>query len=299
MKPVRHLPSIIFPALLVLLAIFIATGCYTSLENPDRNKTGTKNNRPNGNLELPPGHRPIDEIFEEQESWAGRSILDEMVGEGEPIRFENLRRNTKIMLPSEHAEFTLRIVLGSSAYNDIWQIRVDEFGWVVGAHWVQTDVGPELDESNATRREEFRIDSGSEAALRAMVIALLPIDEFKGRSRTERIVSAPHLQNLPDEIWPHLDPGLIEISYSIEELGNPIPQEWPSGKLSVPAEIIQLLICTWETPPPYELQDLVWAAVDREPILLDLALVVEAMVLAWQVESEMSDSIQLPLWVLR
>jgi hypothetical protein len=283
--------------LLVSLSLALLAGCYTQVEGPGRKKNGPGTSNGNVKLELPQGHRPIDEIIAEQDSWQGRSLLDEMIGTDEPLRFENLRQNKKIMMPAEHAEFTLRVMIGNYSYYDIWQVRVDEFGWVVGAHWIHVDAGPELDESTATRRQEFRISSESEAAVRALVIALLPLNSSTHPSPVDRIVPAPTLQNLPDGFWDFDDSGMIEISYRVESLGEAHSEDWPHGKISVPAEIIQVLIGTWSTEPPRELQDLVWRTVEQEPLLIDLAIVVEAIVLAWQVEGETADVIDLPLWV--
>ena len=79
--------------------------------------------------ELPPGHPPIPDPAD----WVGLSFLDMIVGEEEPLRFENLRADRSILFPTEHAYLTLRITLGDPIDATIWQLRIDEFGWFTAA----------------------------------------------------------------------------------------------------------------------------------------------------------------------
>jgi hypothetical protein len=97
---------------------------------------------------LPPGHPPVMR----SEDWIGRSFLDRILGEDDPLRFENLRQQAAAHVPSHNATITVRITAGGPAVADVWQVRMDEFGWVTAAHWTQGAAGPTLDETTATER---------------------------------------------------------------------------------------------------------------------------------------------------
>jgi hypothetical protein len=284
----------------VLLAALLPAGCgYTVLEHPapapgvdSLSVAADSLALPDTGLalDLPPGHPPIDQ----PEDWTGRSFLDFLVGEDEPLRFENMRAQLEARAPGEHAIITLRISLGGPAVMDIWQIRVDEFGWVVGAHWTQGAAEPELDENMAHQRGEFRLDRASESALRAMADILLP----KSRERS-RTVPPLDLRDVPIEMWPYEDPGLIELDYRIERLDLVDPKDWPGGRIAAPLDVIQVLIGTWDTPPPVPLRRLVRRTVAAYPALIDMALMVEGVVLLWEVEGRGQPDIDLPLRVGR
>ncbi len=273
------------------------TGCYTKpyLAGPDSRTGGGKplteseKNNPDS-IKLPPGHPPIDNL----DRWIGRSMLDEFIGEDEPLRFENLRVNKQILFPAENGLFELTIKIGSRSVYDCWHLTIDDFGWFVGARWQQGDAGPQLDDFNASERAEFRLDRDSEAALHTMVIALLPVDD----PRDVRI-ALPERLNLPEHIWAHNGSGIIEFSYQLKQTGMIDKSEWPGGTITLPADIIQLLIGTWSDPPPPELVKAVFTEVERKPMLIDIALLVEGIILAWEVEGEEEDVISLPLRVLR
>jgi hypothetical protein len=241
-------------------------------------------------LVLPPGHPPILT----EEDWIGRSFLDNILGDDEPLRFENLRADPRILMPSDHALITLRVTMGGPAVADIWQLRIDEFGWVTMARWLQGSADPELDEGLAADRVEFRLDRASEAALRAMLIAVMPISQEKP-SR----VPSTYLRDLPLEFWPHDDPGLIEIDYRIERLDATSPEDWPGGKVLAPVDLIQVLIGTWDDEPPDEILELMRRTIEARPSLIDLGLLIEGLVLAWEVEGERQREIDLPLRVGR
>lgn len=273
-------------AVCVLLA-----GCgYTVLEDPNRTPEVTAE-PPAAAIEdgdLPPGHPPIDEPPE----WAGRSFLDEIVGIEEPYRFENVRRLDHLNLPSEKAQLTLRMHVGSSAVADIWQIRVDEFGWATVSRWMQGATGPKLDEALASRRVEFRLNHASEAALRIMILGLLPDME---RART---FPSLNFHGLEHEMWHYSESGLLTLDYRVESLSR-IEEDWPGGNLKGPLDLIQLLIGTWDSPPPEELQALIYRVTQDYPSLVPVAMMVEALVLIWEVEGTEQDRIELPLEVGR
>ncbi|MCK4305947.1 MAG: hypothetical protein KAY24_17040 [Candidatus Eisenbacteria sp.] len=239
---------------------------------------------------LPPGHPPITR----PEDWIGRSFLDHLVGEEDPLRFENIRSDRRILATSDHATLTLRVIVGGPAVADIWQLRIDEFGWVTAARWMQGDSGPQLDENLAAERAEFRLAYESEAALRTMLLALMPISQ----SKTRRIDDVA-FRDIPLEFWPYDDPGMIEFSYRIERMDSIAPEDWPGGQLAVPVDLIQILIGTWDSAPPKEIQQLIWRTVDQQPLLIDIALLIEGIVLAWEVEGERHAALDLPLWVGR
>lgn len=291
------------PVVVLLCAVVLtlaAAGCgYTVLEHPDQKSPqgGTGGGQttedfgpPGEEPALPPGHPPIPEPVD----WVGRSFLDELVGEAEPLRFENIRGNRGILIPSEHALFTLRVTIGGPAATDIWQIRMDEFGWVTASRWVQGDAGPQLDENLASESVEFRLDRTSESALRAMMIGLLPLSLPRTRN-----IPQVQMRDIPLEFWPYDDPGLIELDYRIERLDTIAPEDWPGGRIAAPLDLIQVLIGTWDSPPPKGIEEMVWNTADSYPLLIDLALLVEGVVLAWEIEGPGGEEIDLPLRVGR
>ncbi|MBD3237682.1 MAG: hypothetical protein GF330_13340 [Candidatus Eisenbacteria bacterium] len=289
---------------LLLIAVF-ATGCgYTVLEHPAQQGATSGEAPPPADagdaapapearvseLILPPGHPRLIE----PEDWVGSSFLDDIVGPADPMRFENLREDVIAPATLQNATLTLRITIGGPATSDVWQFRMDEFGWVTVSYWTQGFAGPELDEGLATERVEFRLERRSEAALRMMMIDLLP----KTPSPPQLI--RPHqLRDIPPELWPYETPGLLELLYRIEtpEIGS--PEDWPGGRLSAPLDLMQLLIGTWHSAPPPELQRDIWLLAQDRPLLLNLALFVEAIILAWEVEGGADPRIELPLWVGR
>ena len=241
-------------------------------------------------LILPPGHP----LLIEPEDWIGSSFLDDLVGSADPMRFENLRGDLVAPATLEHATLTLRITLGGPATSDVWQIRMDEFGWVTVAYWLQGFSGPELDEGLATERAEFRLERQSEAALRLMMIDLLP------KTPAPPQLIRPHqLEGRPPEAWPYQEPGLLEVIYRVETTQLGSPEDWPGGRLSAPLDLIQTMIGTWHSTPPAALQRDIWMLAQDRPLLLNLALFVEAIVLAWEVEGDADAGIGLPLWVGR
>jgi hypothetical protein len=288
--------------LLCMGLVLYPAGCgYTVLKHGEPAKSpapeeagapapGAEIAAPDEALVLPPGHPPILT----EEDWIGRSFLDNIVGDDEPLRFENLRADPRIMMPTDHALITLRVTMGGPAVADIWQLRIDEFGWVTMARWLQGSADPELDEGLAADRVEFRLDRASEAALRAMLIAVMPISQ----DRPSRVPST-YLRGLPLEFWPHEDPGLIEIDYRIERLDATSPEDWPGGKVVAPVDLLQVLIGTWDGEPPEEVLELVRRTVEARPSLIDLGLLVEGLVLAWEVEGNRQGEIDLPLRVGR
>jgi hypothetical protein len=239
---------------------------------------------------LPPGHPPVMR----SEDWIGRSFLDRILGEDDPLRFENLRQQAAAHVPSHNATITVRITAGGPAVADVWQVRMDEFGWVTAAHWTQGAAGPTLDETTATERAEFRLARESEAALRAMVIELLP------ETSNATLPDLPQrLRKMPVDWWPFADAGLIEIEYHIETLGLVDQDDWPGGRVSGRLDLIQLLIGTWDSPPPLDLRREVLRLVDRHPSLVNLAMMAEAVALAWEVEGYDDGAVELPIWVGR
>lgn len=282
-------------ALTITLALFIAGCGYTVLKDPNqptpRSNAQEKLQRQaprEPESELPAGHPPIDDADE----WLGRSFLDFLVGEDDAYRFENVREMRHIDLPNEHAELTFKLQVGSSAVSDVWQIRVDEFGWMSVARWVQGAGGPEVDETMATRRIELRLDRASEAALRFMVIGLLPNLE------TRRHVPDLEFYDLARDMWHHQDTGLMTLDYRIEALDR-LREDWPGGEVKRRLDLIQILIGTWDRPPPDELVNLVYHWAGQDPALLRIAMLAEALVLAWEVEGEDQEHIELPLKVGR
>jgi len=239
---------------------------------------------------LPPGHPRITS----SEDWVGRSFLDDVVGESDPLRFENLRRHPRARVVSPHAEITFRITLGGPAVAQVWQIRMDEFGWVTAAYWTQGDAGPRLDESLATRRAEFRLARESEAALREMLIQRFPLREHA------EIVRPDRLRSVPIDLWPFEDPGRIDIEYRVETLGTVTPEEWPGGSVSAPLDLLELLIGTWDDVPPRDLREMVRRLARERPMLVDVAMLAEALVLAWEVEGyDQRERLDMPLRVGR
>jgi hypothetical protein len=242
-----------------------------------------------GTARLPANHPHILSA----EDWSGRSFLDDLVGEDDPLRFENLRRHPRARDPLPHAEITFRITLGGPAIARIWQIHMDQFGWVTAAFWTQGEAGPRLDESLATQRAEFRLARESEAALREMAIQLLPVREGK------RVARPDGLRQLPTDLWPYEDPGRIDIEYRIETLTTVSPEEWPGGTLSAPLDLVEMLITTWEDPPPRDLRRLARGLAESWPMMVDVAMLAEALVLAWEVEGhDQQERLDLPLHVL-
>lgn len=238
---------------------------------------------------LPPNHPHILSA----EEWAGRSLLDDVVGEDEPLRFENLRRHPAAQDPGAHAEITFRITLGGPAIARIWQIHMDQFGWVKAAFWTQGEAGPRLDESLAAQRAEFRLARESESALREMVIQRLPAN------RDHRVVKPDRPGSLPIDLWPYEDPGRIDIEYRIETLDAASPETWPGGSVSAPLDLVEVLIRTWDRPPPLDLRRLARTMATRSPLMIDIAMLAEALVLAWEVEGyDQADRLELPLHVL-
>ncbi len=240
--------------------------------------------------ELPPGHPPISDPAD----WVGLSFLDMIVGTDEPLRFESLRTDRNILFPTEHAHLTLRITLGDPIDAMIWQIRIDEFGWFTAATWQHTGLSLDMEENMASTRVEFRLDRMSEAALRAMLIALMPIT----RESVRRIPEIA-IEDIPWEFWPHEHPGLIELEYRIERLDALTVQDWPGGKITAPLDLTQLMIGTWDGPPPFPTMELIWRLAEENPLIIDIAMVTEAVILAWEIEGRDQEMIQFPLRVGR
>jgi hypothetical protein len=239
---------------------------------------------------LPAGHPRILNDAD----WAGRSFLDDILGEDAPLRFENLRAHPRARDPLPHAEITFRMTLGGPAVAQVWQIRMDQFGWVTAAYWTQGEAGPRLDESLATKRNEFRLERASESALREMLIQLLPVGE------AEDIQSPPTAPRYPIDLWPYEDPGRIDIEYRIETLNAASPDDWPGGRVSAPLDLVQLLITTWDGAPPRDLRRLAVGVARERPTLVDVAVMAEGLVVAWEVEGfEVPDRLELPLRVGR
>ncbi|MCK4412359.1 MAG: hypothetical protein KAY32_02325 [Candidatus Eisenbacteria sp.] len=303
----RIYSSLLWSVVCFSLAAGLSTGCgYTVMQKSGaddapphgahaaRPGPGSETQRPEampGNdLLLPPDHPRILA----PEEWVGRSFLDDLLGEDDPLRFENLRRHPHAGAPTHHAIVTFRITVGGPAVADVWQVRMDEFGWVTVTYWMQGAAGPVLDESLATRRAEFRLARESEAALRAMIIELLPqsLD-------APRLARPEALRDLPIEYWPHGDPGVLEIEYRIETLGRADPEDWPGGRVSAPLDLMQLLIRTWENAPPLWLRRAVRDLAAHRPSLVSMAMVTEAITLAWEVEGYNDEAVELPLQVGR
>lgn len=281
----------------LLFLIAHLTGCgYTILEHPASAPGAGAPDKGAAEPQLPPGHPPIDDLVQlaEPESWEGLSFLDAIVGEDDPLRFENVRNDRSMRLPSQHSQITLRLTQGGPAVSRIWQLRVDEHGWVVVSHWTQPSSGFELNEDQAAERAEFRLSRESEAALRAMLLAMMPIAD----GRTHR-VSRPDPSHVPIDQWTFDETGLLELDYRIETLDRVDSAGWPGGAVAAPLDLVQLLLSTWDAPPPAELRDLVNAAVAPSQLLLDLAMLVEGLVLAWEVEGPADPTLTLPLRVGR
>jgi len=287
---------------LALAAVLVAGCGYTQLRTPgsggsasgapDDSTAIESSTSGNGTLDmsqLPPNHPHILSA----EEWDGRSLLDDIVGEDDPLRFENLRRHPAARDPSAHAEITFRITLGGPAIYRIWQIHMDQFGWVKAAYWTQGEAGPQLDETLASQRAEFRLARESESALREMAIQLLPLSD------TPRIAKPDRPASLPIELWPYEDPGRIDIEYRVETLTAASPEDWPGGSVSAPLDLVQMLIQTWDGPPPRELRRLARVMAERSPMMIDVAMLAEALVLAWEVEGyDQAERLELPLRVL-
>lgn len=240
--------------------------------------------------ELPPGHPPI----ESPEDWIGRSFLDDLLGEEDPLRFENMRAEPGAGAPGGKAIITVRMLTGDPALADVWQIRMDVFGWVTAAYWAQGAAGPRRDDLLATRRAEFRLDPASESALRSMAMTLFPASQRPARVRTPE-----QFPRIPPQLWPHDDPGLLEIDYRIETIDRADPADWPGGQVTVPLDLVQLLIVTWDDLPPLALRRAVRDLAARQSQLLHAALLAEGLVLALEVEGPQDQQLGLPLRVGR
>jgi hypothetical protein len=286
-----------------LLALAALAGCgYTQLRGaqsgaPPADTTGvpmgadsTLPGETYGGMELPVGHPRILNDAD----WAGRSFLDDLLGVDAPLRFENLRTHPRARDPLPHSEITIRMTVGGPAVSQVWQIRMDQFGWVTAAYWTQGEAGPRLDESLATQRNEFRLARESESALREMLIELFPIGE-------NAEVQHPALQpNYPIDLWPYENPGRIDIDYRVETLTTASPDDWPGGSVSAPLDLVQLLITTWDGVPPRELRAIAYGLAREQPTLIDVAVLAEGLVLAWEVEGYgIPDRLELPLRVGR
>jgi hypothetical protein len=285
-------------ALLALLALGLAGCGYTRLRAPGPPAAVADTSRTTGSTPepdvdpaaLPPDHPRILSDAE----WEGRSLLDDIVGEDDPLRFENLRRMPQARDALPHADVTFRMQLGGPVVTRIWEIRMDRFGWVTAAHWTQGDVGPRLDASLAARRAEFRPSRESESALREILVQLLPPRERASVRRPERV------GGMPFELWPYDDSGVIRIDYRTEVPTAVSVDEWPGGSVEAPLDLVELLIRTWDGPPPPELRRLAHGLARRLPALVDAALLVEALVLTWEIEGfEQRESLELPLGVGR
>jgi hypothetical protein len=203
-----------------------------------------------------------------------------------------VRQMRHISLPGEHAQLTLRLHVGSSAVADVWQIRVDEFGWMTVSRWMQGASGPELDESLASQRIEFRLDRASEAALRIMILGLLP------DMQSRRDFPFLNFHGLERGLWHYQESGMLSLDYRIEALER-MEDDWPGGTLQGPLDLIQLLIGTWDSRPPEELQALIRHTAQEFPALIPVAMLAEALVLVWEVEGKEQEWIELPLVVGR
>ncbi len=278
---------------MIVCAAALLSGCgYTVIRGtPDAGASdSTQSDRGAiDRMQLPPGHPKIDQ----PEDWIGQSFLDHFLGPDEPLRFESVRARPGAGAPSEKAIITYRIVVGGPTLADVWQIRMDAFGWVTAAYWAQGAAGPQLDELLATRREEFRLEPQSEQALRAMAIQLLPQSDRPG----EVHLGTP--PRVPRELWPFDDPGTIEIEYRIETLDRADPSTWPGGSVIAPLDITQLLIATWDGVPPLELRRAARELMESQPLLVNVALLAEAIALALEVEGSGDERLDLPLRVGR
>jgi hypothetical protein len=281
--------------LLFLLAHLAGCG-YTVLQHPDNTPGPASAQPPAGPRQLPPGHPPIDELvpFAEMRSWEGHSFLDALVGTNDPLRFENVRGDRSMGLPSQHSQITLRMTMGGPAVSEVWQLRVDEYGWVVVAHWTQASAGVELDENQTPDRAEFRMARESESALRAMLLATLPVS-----TDTPRQIPQVRLREVPIELWSFDESGLLELTYRIETMDGLTSEDWPGGGVTAPLDLVQVLIGTWDSTPPQDLQDLVSVTAAQQPALTDLAMFVEGLILVWEVEGPAERPFELPLRVGR
>jgi len=281
----------------LLFLIAHLAGCgYTVLEHPDSQSGARPGGSSSGPRHLPPGHPPIDDLdpMAAMTSWEGRSFLDALVGTSDPLRFENVRGLRSMGLPAERSQITLRMTIGGPALSDVWQLRVDEFGWVVAAHWLQAAAGPVLDENQASDRAEFRMARESESALRAMLLATMPVS-----TDPPRRLPQVSLRNVPLELWSFDESGLLELTYRIETLSGVTSEEWPGGGVTAPMDLLEILIATWDSRPPDDLQDLVNVTATKHPQLIDLAMLVEGLILVWEVEGPEERSFELPLHVGR
>ncbi len=229
----------------------------------------------------PPAKMPAfhPRLLDPQE-WPGCSFLDDILGEDDPLRFEYVREDPAARLPTKSATLRARFILGGEAQAEVWELRMDRFGHLSMLHgtgqrvleapsrWLGTEVG------------SFRLEHQSECALRIMILELLPLDCTWCRSRRLEDV-----RRLPPSLWPDQIEGWIEIEYHIETWTATQPSEWPGGTVRVPLDPVRLLVETWSEEPPLDLRRAVWAMVREEPHLLDLARIVEAIVLAWTVEN--------------
>jgi hypothetical protein len=279
--------------LIACAAPVLLAGCgYTVIRGAPASGTDDAAQSDRGAIDrtqLPPGHPKIDQ----PEDWIGQSFLDHFLGADEPLRFESMRARPGAGAPSEKAIITYRIVVGGPTLADIWQIRMDAFGWVTAAYWAQGAAGPQLDDLLATRREEFRLEPQSEHALRAMAILLLPQSDRPGEVRLDAY------PRVPRELWPFEDPGRIEIDYRIETLDRADPSTWPGGRVIAPLDITQLLIATWDDAPPPELRRAARELMESQPLLVNVALLAEAIALALEVEGSGEERLDLPLRVGR
>ncbi len=284
----------------IMLMLASTAGCgYTVLERraaPEEKDAppGQIIHTPEGPVELPPGHPPIADPLSDEE-WIGTSFLDHLVGEYEPLRFESIRGNDNLVTPPQHVELQLKMTIGEFGTEDVWRVRMDQFGWITTALWTIGSAGNQPDEGLAQARDEFRLDRQSEEALRAMVIALLPATPTLSR----RLPKLPPYDAPPD-FWPYFnEPGLLEVSYAVEQLDTASPSQWPGGTLIAQFDLISLLIGTWDSAPPEDLVEMVWGLVTEYPLLLDVAMVAEAVVLAWEIEGPEDPEVELPIRVGR
>ena len=91
----------------------------------------------------------------------------------------------------------------------------------------------------------------------------------------------------------------MELTYRIERMDRLTEEDWPGGMVSAPLDLLQLLIRTWDSPPPRELKEYAREVIFQYPMLVNIAMLAEGLVLAWEIEGEGLEEIDLPLKVGR
>ena len=243
--------------------------------------------------ELPPGHPPIDA----PEDWIGRSLLDDLLGDKEPLRFENMRAQRGAGAPGGKAIVTVRMITGDPALAAIWQIRMDAFGWVTATYWAQGAAGPRLDDLLATRRAEEFPSSARE----------------RGCAARDGDVALPRRRpthaHAPARVLPAHSAGALAAQRSGAARDRlPHRDDRPrrsgraasaGGQATVPLSLVQLLIGTWDDVPPRALRRAARDLAASQPLLVGAALLAEGIVLALEVEGPPDQELELPLRVGR